>query len=90
MKTSLKWLLFPILIGPMAFAQSDKDELATFKNALDQYKAEKYDAAIPVFGEIIKQKTELEEYAHFYLAQSYLKTGKVTEAEKQLEIIQKL
>lgn len=95
MMTSLKSILVSgILISAVtavpAFAQSGKDELNSFKNALEQFKAAKYELAIPAFEEIAKQKTDLQEYAHFYLAQSFMKTGKMDEAEKELDKIQKL
>ncbi|QDK38501.1 transglycosylase SLT domain-containing protein [Bdellovibrio sp. NC01] len=93
MKTSLKWLLFSLAAGPVAstaFAQSGKDELESFKKAMESFKASKYEAAIPAFEEIAKQKTDLEEYAYFYLAQSYMKTGKMDDAEKELNKLQAL
>ncbi len=91
--TSLKCILFSssILIGATtAFAQSGKDELNSFKGALEQFKAAKYELAIPAFEDIAKQKTDLQEYARFYLAQSFMKTGKMDEAEKELDKIQAL
>ncbi|MDG0815906.1 transglycosylase SLT domain-containing protein [Bdellovibrio svalbardensis] len=95
MMTSLKRIfsssvLFSSLAVSPAFAQSGKDELNSFKAALEQFKAAKYELAIPAFQEIANQKTDLQEYAHFYLAQAYMKTGKMDEAEKELVRVQDL
>ncbi|HWU44159.1 MAG TPA: transglycosylase SLT domain-containing protein [Bdellovibrio sp.] len=79
-----------LLMSSAAFSQSGKDELESFKSALGQYKAAKYDQAITAFQAIAKQKTDLEEYAHYYLAQSLLQTKQLDLAEKELEKIQTL
>lgn len=95
MMTPLKGIVFSMsffisLGASTALAQADKDELNSFKSALEQFKAAKFELAIPAFTEIAKHKTDLQEYAHFYLAQSFMKTGKMDEAEKELKEIQEL
>lgn len=97
MMTPLKqWMLtlsftaFSSTIALSAGAQSGKEELDSFKNALSQFKAAQYEKAIQSFEAISKQKTDLQEYAHYYIAQSYMKTSKWDQAEKELEKIQKL
>lgn len=90
MRTTVKSVLISLLVGPVAFAQSGKDELDSFKKALDQFKATKYELAIPAFQDIAKNKTDLEEYARYYLAESFMKTSKFDEANQELEKIQTL
>lgn len=95
MMTSLKkWFVFSLIsstvISTAAFAQSGKEDLDSFKKALDAFKAAQYDTAIPAFENIAKRKTDLEEYARYYLAQAYLKTNKNEDAEKELEKLQTL
>lgn len=85
MKVSLKCIVFSVLIGPMAGAQTPKNDLEPFKKALAQFRAAKYEQAIPSLQEILKEKTSLEEYVRFYLAQSYLKTSKWDDAEAELK-----
>ncbi|WP_413560515.1 transglycosylase SLT domain-containing protein [Bdellovibrio sp. HCB209] len=91
MRTTVKSVLFSIILAaPLAMAQSGKDELDSFKKALDQFKAGKYEQAIPAFQTIAKNKTELEEYARYYLSQSYMKTAKLDEANTELAAIESL
>jgi soluble lytic murein transglycosylase len=94
MRTSLKSVLFSLVLAPLvipaAYAQSGKDELDSFKKALDQFKASKYELAIPAFEDIAKRKTDLEEYSRYYLAKSLMQSKKLDEAEKELEKIQAL
>ncbi|WP_413294722.1 transglycosylase SLT domain-containing protein [Bdellovibrio sp. HCB185ZH] len=89
-KTVKSVLLSILLSAPLAMAQSNKDELDSFKKALDQFKSGKYEQAIPTFQTIAQNKSEMEEYARYYLSQSFLKTSKLDEAYKELEQIQKL
>ncbi|MBO9665862.1 MAG: transglycosylase SLT domain-containing protein [Bdellovibrio sp.] len=94
MRISLKSVLFSLVLAPLvipaAYAQSGKDELDSFKKALEQFKASKYELAIPAFEDIAKRKTDLEEYSRYYLAKSLMQTKKLDEAEKELEKIQAL
>ena len=95
MMTSVKkWFVFSLIsstvISTAAFAQSGKEDLDSFKTALDAFKAAQYDTAIPAFENIAKRKTDLEEYARYYLAQAYLKTNKNEDAEKEIEKLQTL
>ncbi|CAE80502.1 transglycosylase SLT domain-containing protein [Bdellovibrio bacteriovorus] len=85
MKVSLKCIVFSLLLGPVAGAQVTKNDLEPFKKALDQFRAAKYDQAIPALQDILKEKTTLEEYVRFYLAQSYMKTSKWDDAEGELK-----
>ncbi len=85
MKVSLKCIVFSLLLGPVAGAQVTKNDLEPFKKALDQFRAAKYDQAIPALQDILKEKTSLEEYVRFYLAQSYMKTSKWDDAEGELK-----
>ncbi|WP_374030766.1 tol-pal system YbgF family protein [Bdellovibrio bacteriovorus] len=77
--------MFSLLLGPVAGAQVTKNDLEPFKKALDQFRAAKYDQAIPALQDILKEKTSLEEYVRFYLAQSYMKTSKWDDAEGELK-----
>ncbi|WP_231839170.1 transglycosylase SLT domain-containing protein [Bdellovibrio bacteriovorus] len=77
--------MFSLLLGPVAGAQVTKNDLEPFKKALDQFRAAKYDQAIPALQDILKEKTTLEEYVRFYLAQSYMKTSKWDDAEGELK-----
>ncbi len=85
-KTALKCIAMSLLLTSTAGAQlpNKENNLSDFKNALSLYRAEKYTEAIPTFEAMLKQSTSLEEYARFYLAQSYMKTKKTDEAEAQL------
>lgn len=85
MKTALKCIVISLFIGSAAGAQSSKNDIESFKKALEQYKAAKYAEVIPQLEDILKEKTTLEEYVRFYLAQSYMKTNKFDEAEKELK-----
>ncbi|WP_374027437.1 transglycosylase SLT domain-containing protein [Bdellovibrio bacteriovorus] len=85
MKVSLKCIVFSLLLGPVAGAQVTKNDLEPFKKALDQFRSAKYDQAIPALQDILKEKTTLEEYVRFYLAQSYMKTSKWDDAEGELK-----
>ncbi len=73
--------------GSKAFAQSGKDELETFKKALGLFKVGKYEAAITAFEEIKNKKTDLQEYAIYYLAESRIKLNQWDNAEKDLNQI---
>ncbi|MFS4460760.1 transglycosylase SLT domain-containing protein [Bdellovibrio sp. HCB2-146] len=88
-RASVNAILLSLLTASMAFAQapaaSEKNpSLESFKKALDQYKASQYDQAITSFEDLLKNKSSLEEYGRFYLAQSCMKTKKFDEAEKEL------
>lgn len=83
MKNALKCIVFFLLIGSTAGAQDAKGDLESFKKALALYRSEKYAEAVPSFEELLKEKTNLEEYARFYLAQSYMKTSKWDQAETE-------
>lgn len=85
MKNALKCTVLSLLICSMAGAQSSKTDLDSFKKALEQFKAEKYTEAIPTFEAVLKEKTSLEEYARFYLGQSYMKLGKLDLAEPEFK-----
>lgn len=74
----------------MAGAQSPKNDLELFKKGLEQFKASKYAEAIPNFENILKEKTSLEEYVRFYLAQSYMKSSKPEQAEVEFKKILEL
>nr|WP_295906008.1 transglycosylase SLT domain-containing protein [uncultured Bdellovibrio sp.] len=87
MKNALKCIVISLLFSSMAGAQTPKNDLDSFKKALEQFRAAKYDEAIPGFEGILKDKTNLEEYARFYLAQSFMKTNKLDQAETELKKI---
>ncbi|WII72321.1 transglycosylase SLT domain-containing protein [Bdellovibrio sp. 22V] len=92
MRTSLKCIIISLLLGPVAGAQlpsTPKNDLEAFKKSLDVFRLSKYDEAIPSFESVLKDKT-LEEYTRFYLAQSYMKTGKWDQAEAELKKILEL
>lgn len=84
-KTALKCIAMSMLWTSTAGAQAVKENLDSFKNALGQYRAEKYAEAIPMFEAMLKDAGSLEEYVRFYLAESYMKTQKVDEAERELK-----
>lgn len=88
-----KWIAFFVVAGSLlthnAFAQSGKDGDA-FKAAMVHFKAGQYELAATDFQNLLKEKSEFEEYEHFYLAQSYLKTGQTDKAETELKAILKL
>lgn len=90
MKNALKCIVTLILIGSTAGAQSAKTDLDSFKKALEQFRAAKYEQAIPSLEGILKEKSHLEEYARFYLAQSYMRTGKWDQAGAELQKVLKL
>ncbi|WP_374074270.1 hypothetical protein [Bdellovibrio bacteriovorus] len=85
MKNALKCIVISLLFSSMAGAQTPKNDLDSFKKALEQFRAAKYDEAIPGFEGVLKDKTNLEEYARFYLAQSFMKTNKLDQAETELK-----
>jgi len=87
MKNALKCIAISFLfVATTATAQTQKkDDLEAYKKALEQFRAAKYEEAIPAFEEILKEKTTLEEYVRFYLAQSFMKTQKPDQAEKELK-----
>ncbi|WP_413612446.1 transglycosylase SLT domain-containing protein [Bdellovibrio sp. HCB-110] len=87
MKNALKCIVISLLFSSMAGAQTPKNDLDSFKKALEQFRAAKYDEAIPGFEGVLKDKTNLEEYARFYLAQSFMKTNKLDQAETELKKI---
>lgn len=87
---ALKCIATSLLLVSTAAAQTTKENskennLDSFKSALAQFRAEKYAEAIPLFEVMLKDAGSLEEYVRFYLAQSYMKTQKVDEAEKELK-----
>lgn len=90
MKVFLKCIVFSLLMGPLAGAQTTKNDLEPFKKALEQFRAAKYEEAIPAFQALLKDKTSLEEYVRFYLGQSYMKTSKWDEAEGELKKVLEL
>ncbi len=77
-----------------ASAEPVRDEAQSMRIALEQFRKADYQAAINSFQELLKSDTpkaqSIEEYVHFYLAQSYLKTRKFDEAEKELQMILKM
>lgn len=73
------------MIGPSAVAQPTNIHLERFKTALIAYRADKFDDAITGLNEVLKEKTNLEEYARYYLAQTYMKTKKLEEADGELK-----
>lgn len=84
--TKSRWKIFfvaTLMVTPLAGAESGKDNLKTFKTALEQFRGGKYDQAAPAFETLLKEKSDLEEYVRFYLGQTYLKLGKSDEAEKE-------
>ncbi len=85
MKVFLKWIAFSLLASSVAGAEVAKPDLEPFKKALEQFRAAKYDQAIPAFQEILKTEMSLQEYVRFYLAQSYFKTSKWDAAEAELK-----
>ncbi len=90
MKNALKCIAFSLLVGSTVGAQGGKSDLDSFKKALEQFRAEKYTEAIPGFENALKENTHLEEYARFYLAQSYMKTKQLDLAEAELQKVLKL
>ncbi len=96
LKTSVKAVviscLMACLVSTGALAESpEKDSsLVAFKKAMDQYKASQYDQAVVSLENVLKEKTSLEEYARFYLAQSLIKISKWDDAERELQKILKL
>lgn len=87
MKNVLKCIAISFLFGSTVGAQTVKNDLELLKKGMDQFRAAKYDEAIPSFENILKEKTSLEEYARFYLAQSYMKSGKLDLAEGEFKKI---
>lgn len=90
MKNALKCIVISLLMSSLAAAQGTKNDLESFKKAMEQFRAAKYEEAIPSFTAALKEKTDLEEYARFYLAQSFMKTAKWDDAENELQKILKL
>ncbi|MGZ3773145.1 MAG: lytic transglycosylase domain-containing protein [Pseudobdellovibrionaceae bacterium] len=90
MKNALKCIVISFFFSSMAGAQAPKNDLELLKTGIEQFRAAKYGEAIPNFENMLKQKTALEEYARFYLGQSYMKTGKVNDAEEEFKKILKL
>lgn len=83
-------LVFSLTISSTVGAQlpalpAPKGDLESFKKALNQYKTAKYDEAIPAFENILKEKSTLEEYARFYLAQSFMKKAQWDQAETEFK-----
>jgi soluble lytic murein transglycosylase len=86
----LKYFIIASGITSSVWAQSGKDDLAPFRKALEQYRAAQYDTAITSFKDLLKSKSNLDEYAHFYLGQSLMKTNKLDEAEKEFNRVLEL
>lgn len=87
MKNALKCIVISLFMSPMAGAQGTKNDLESFKKALADFRESKYEQTIPALQEILKEKTSLEEYVRFYLAQSFMKTSKWDQAEIELKKI---
>lgn len=87
MKNALKCIVISLLFGSAAGAQAPKNDLYLLKKGMEQFRAAKYEEAVPNFETILKEKTSLEEYARFYLAQSYMKSGKLDLAEGEFKKI---
>ncbi|KHD88332.1 MAG: lytic murein transglycosylase [Bdellovibrio sp. ArHS] len=90
MKIAHTCLAVSLFVGSMAGAQTPKSDLESFKKALEQFRSSKYEEAISGFEGILKEKTTLEEYARFYLAQSFMKSNKLDQAEGELKKILEL
>jgi len=93
-----KWIvLFAVttsLLVSSAFAQNGKDagkdiskDSDAFKNAMTHFKAGQYELATVDFQNLLKEKSELEEYTRFYLGQSFMKTGQNEKAEAEFKKI---
>lgn len=87
MKNALKCIVISFFLSSMAGAQTVKNDLELLKKGMERFRAAKYEEAIPSFESILKEKTSLEEYARFYLAQSYMKSGKPDLAEGEFKKI---
>jgi len=65
--------------------EKDEVRLLQFERGLLLVDRERYDEAILQFQELIKTKHNITEYAHYYLATTYLKKGDLVEAQKHLQ-----
>ncbi len=75
-------------------AEPTRDEGQSMRIALEQFRKADYETAIKSLQDILSLKTpkarSIEEYVRFYLAQSYLKTRKLDEADKELQRVLKM
>ncbi|MGZ3771615.1 MAG: transglycosylase SLT domain-containing protein [Bdellovibrio sp.] len=85
MKNAAKCFIASFCFSSMAGAQMLRADIELLKKGIEQFKSAKYEEAIPNFESVIKEKSTLEEYARFYLAQSYIKTAKLDKAEGELK-----
>jgi len=90
MKIALKCLAVSLVLSSFAWAQETKNDLDSFKRTLEKFRGAKYEEAIAGFESILKEKTSLEEYVRFYLAQAYMKTQKLDQAEVEFKKILEL
>lgn len=87
MKNALRCIVISFFFGSAAAAQAPRTDIEQLKKGMEQFKAAKYEEAIPSFESMLKDKTSLEEYARFYLAQAYMKSGKLDLAEGEFKKI---
>lgn len=87
MKNALKYIAISFCFVSVAGAQAPKNDLELLKKGMERFRAENYAEAILNFETILKEKTSLEEYIRFYLAQSYMKSGKLELAEGEFKKI---
>lgn len=65
--------------------KDDEKRLLQFNTAYLIFQQNKYEEAAGLFKDFLATKSNLEEYAHYYLGRSYLKLQKKAEAEKELQ-----
>lgn len=87
MKIALKCLAVSLVFSSVVGAQEAKNDLDGFKRALEKFRGAKYEEAIAGFESVLKEKNSLEEYVRFYLAQAYMKTQKLDQAESEFKKI---
>ncbi|WP_413290629.1 transglycosylase SLT domain-containing protein [Bdellovibrio sp. HCB337] len=63
-------------------------KLLPFSLAMLYYNSGDYEKAITAFEDILKEKTNLEEYAYFYRGMAYFKLGKMTEAQNEFKKVE--
>lgn len=87
MKIALKYFAISLLFSSTVGAQEPKNDFEGFKKALEQFRAAKYEEAIVSFEGSLKDKSNLEEYARFYMAQAFMKTQKWDQAEAEFKTV---
>ncbi len=65
----------------------DEKKLADFNVGYLYFKLGKYEDAIKLFTHFLTEKSDLEEYAHYYLGVSYMQLQQPMPAQKEFEIV---